>query len=134
LERYDPDENTTLIGKSYGGGFLVRWLSETDKKVGKVFLVAPYINPNSDNHPDEVKRPFFNNFQINRNLADKTAGLTIFESSNDADSIKESYKFLSENVDNFKTITLENRGHFTVSTGGEINLTFPELLEEIVND
>jgi predicted alpha/beta hydrolase family esterase len=132
LERYDLDENTTLIGQSYGGGFLVRWLSETDKKVGKVFLVAPYINPNPDNHPDDEKRLFFDNFEVKRDLAGKTAGLTIFESSNDADSIEESYKFLSDNVDNFKTITLENRGHFTTTTGGEINRTFPELLEEIL--
>jgi predicted alpha/beta hydrolase family esterase len=132
FERYDLDENTTLIGQSYGGGFLVRWLSETDKKVGKVFLVAPYINPNPDDHPDDEKRPFFNNFQVNRNLADKTSSLTIFESSNDSESVKASYQFLIENVDNSRTITSENRGHFTTTTGGAVNETFPELLEEIL--
>src|SRR5689334_3595207 len=43
LERYDINENTALVGHSCGGGFLVRWLSENDKQVGRVILVAPWL-------------------------------------------------------------------------------------------
>ena len=130
FERCDINEDTTLIGQSFGGGFLVRWLSETDKKVGKVFLVAPYINPDKDDH-GEYKKAFFD-FAVDRNLADKTKELVIFQSTNDEDGSKKSYQFLSQNIDGFRTITLENRGHFTTSTAGAINETFPELLEEIL--
>ena len=40
LEMFHPDEETILVGHSCGGGFLVRWLSENSKKVGKVVLVC----------------------------------------------------------------------------------------------
>ncbi|MCL2173739.1 alpha/beta hydrolase [Candidatus Saccharibacteria bacterium] len=132
LERYDLDEDMVLIGKSFGGGFLLRWLSETDKKVGKVFLVAPYINQEQDNVSDDLKMPFFNDFKLDRDLAKKTNGLTIFQSTDDGENIKKSREFIKKNVDNFREIMLKNRGHFTISTAGEINRTFPELLEEIL--
>ena len=46
FEQFHIDENTTLIGHSCGGGFLVRWLSEhPTEQVGKVVLVAPWMDP-----------------------------------------------------------------------------------------
>ena len=45
FERFDIDSETILVGHSCGGGFLVRWLSENDVKVGKVVLVAPWLDP-----------------------------------------------------------------------------------------
>jgi predicted alpha/beta hydrolase family esterase len=42
FERFEVHENTTLVGHSCGGGFLIRWLSENaDVKVANVVLVAP---------------------------------------------------------------------------------------------
>ena len=46
FERFDITPETLLVGHSCGGGFLVRWLSETDQKVGRVVLVAPWIGYN----------------------------------------------------------------------------------------
>ena len=132
FERCEPDENTVLVGQSFGGGILVRWLSETDKKVGKVFLVAPAYYPFADNELVGKYDADFFNFSLDRNLVQKTDGLTVFESTNDADNIKRSYEELVSGIDNLRTITLENRGHFTTSTAGDVNLTFPELLEEII--
>jgi len=58
FERFDTDEETILIGHSCGGGFIVRWLSENkDKRVGKVVLVAPWIDP--DNFPLFAPAPSF---------------------------------------------------------------------------
>ncbi len=130
FEKCEPDENTVLIGQSFGGGFLVRWLSETDKNVGKVFLCAPAYYPwDHEGAGDRWDASFFD-FELDRDMARKTAGLTIFESTNDDERIKKSYELLKD-LNNVKTITLENRGHFTVSTAGAINETFPELLQEI---
>src|SRR3989344_7820689 len=46
FEGFYPDEETILIGHSCGAGFIVRYLSENNIKVGKVVLVAPWIDPN----------------------------------------------------------------------------------------
>jgi len=131
LDRYDLDEDTVLIGHSYGGGFMVRYLSEHNVKVGKVILVAPFLGFRDEDVDPQNCKEFFD-YKIDENLAAKTAGLTVVMSTNDADSIRESYDFLQKNVKNFKTVTIENRGHFTVTTAGKINETFPELLEEIL--
>lgn len=49
FERFDITPETVLVGHSCGGGFLIRWLSENkDKKVGRVVLVAPWLNPESN--------------------------------------------------------------------------------------
>lgn len=45
FERFEINENSILIGHSCGGGFLTRWLSENDVRVGKVALVAPWLDP-----------------------------------------------------------------------------------------
>lgn len=134
LDRYDADENTVIIGHSYGGGFLVRYLSERDVKVGKVILIEPYLGIEDGNR---VNQKSFFDYEIDENLATKTAGLTVMMSTggNDPDDhelTEKSYDFLQANVKGFKTVTIEDRGHFTVSTAGAVNETFPELLEEIL--
>ena len=42
FEKYEVTERTVLIGHSCGGGFLVRWLSENDIRVGKVIKVEDF--------------------------------------------------------------------------------------------
>lgn len=44
FNQFTVSEETNLIGHSCGGGFLLRWLSENKQKVGKVALVAPWID------------------------------------------------------------------------------------------
>ena len=126
FERFDTDDETILVGHSCGGGFLVRWLSENDVKVGKVVLVAPWMGIRPDQEFDES----FFDFTIDQNLANKTKSLTIFNSSNDISEIQDSVKLLKESLNNIKSIELENKGHFTLKGLGAEE--FPELLKEIL--
>lgn len=127
FERFDINENTILVGHSCGGGFLVRWLSENDIKVGKVVLVAPWIG---DDPGDEPFDTAFFDFTINPAIAHRTQGLTIIHSTNDGDGVKQSVTTLVEKLQDIHYVELENKGHFTLKSLGTD--AFPELLEEIV--
>lgn len=127
LERFDIGPETVLVGHSCGGGFLVRYLSENDVRVGKVVLVAPWLGYDTGDEPfDET----FFQFEIDAEIARKTAGLTIIASTDDEDGVQKSVAELREKLVDFRYVKLENRGHFMrASLGGE---AFPELLEEIL--
>lgn len=127
LERFGIGPETVLVGHSCGGGFLVRYLSENDVRVGKVVLVAPWLGYDTGDEPfDET----FFKFDIDAEIARKTAGLTIIASTDDEDGVQKSVAELREKLVDFRYVELENRGHFTrTSLGGE---AFPELLEEIL--
>jgi len=125
FERFDIDENTLLVGHSCGSGFLVRWLGEYSGRVGKVVLVAPWMGIDPG---DDFDTSFFD-FEIDTNLAQKTAGLTIINSSDDSESIQESTELLRKEINNIKYVELEGKGHFTLKSLGTEEL--PELLEEL---
>lgn len=124
LERFEPDAETILVGHSYGGGFIVRWLSENDIKVGKVILVAPWIDPKG------LVKDGFNNFDIDANLTSKTDGITIFNSDDDSDEIHESVRTILDKIKDIKCKEFHNYGHFNYSVMK--TKEFPELLSEIV--
>ena len=109
------------MGHSCGGGFLVRWLSENDVKVGKVVLVAPWMNATD---PDIV--PGFFDFKIDQNLVSKTTGLHVLVSSDDHKEMLDTAKMLEENIKDLKIQWFTDKGHFCISDlGGE---EFPEVL------
>lgn len=125
FERYDITEDTILVGHSCGGGFLVRWLSENkDKKVGKVVLVAPWLDPN--NRKD---KGFFD-FEIDPEITSRTKGLTVFSSTDDFDEVQSSIKTIVEAVKNIKVVDFDNYGHFCYRDLKKDS--FPELLEEVL--
>ncbi|MDR2336899.1 MAG: alpha/beta hydrolase [Candidatus Nomurabacteria bacterium] len=133
LERFELGEDTILVGHSCGGGFLVRYLSENNVKVGKVVLVAPWlglIERKPDDGQSEIFDETFFQFEIDKNLAEKTGGLSVMASSDDMAEVKSSIKIITDSVADVKITTLENRGHFTNRAGGE--MAFPELLGEIL--
>lgn len=134
LERFDITDKTTLVGHSFGGGFLIRWLSENDVKVGKVILVAPFMGlagVNDDEDRSYANENFFN-FEVDRALTDKTKGLTIFKSTDDSREVNGSIDLLMDKFgDSCNLITLENRGHFRATEKWK-PFAFPELLEEIL--
>lgn len=66
FERFSLDENTFLIGHSCGAGFIVRYLSENTVKVGKVVLVAPWIDP------DHYLDTGMFDFKIDENIVQRT--------------------------------------------------------------
>lgn len=124
FEQFTLDEETTLVGHSCGAGFLVKYLSERHLQVGKVVLVAPWLDPQRNS------TTMFNELKIDAKLVDRTKGITIFASSNDYDSIKESVKILQEAIKGVKTVEFQNYGHFCLNDMK--TREFPELLNEIL--
>jgi predicted alpha/beta hydrolase family esterase len=125
LERFTPDKDTALIGHSCGGGFLVRWLSETPIKVNKVVLVAPWLDPDR-----EIGSNFFK-FDIDPDIASKTAGLVIMYSTDDHPSILKSIEILKSKLNNVEFKEFQNKGHFVLNSLHSEK--FLELLEIMVN-
>lgn len=123
FEQFKLNEDTMLVGHSCGGGFLVRWLSEHTIKVGKVVLVAPWINPKST----EPATGFFD-FQVDPNLASKTESLSLFISSDDEQDELNTAKMLEEKVKDIKVLKFTDKGHFCVGFNLKTE-EFPELLE-----
>ncbi|MCX6755079.1 MAG: alpha/beta hydrolase [Candidatus Nomurabacteria bacterium] len=124
LERFPLDEETILIGHSCGGGFIVRYLSENNVKVGKVVLVAPWIDP------DKFLKTGMFDFNIDENIVSKTKGVTIFSSTDDMQEVQDSIKTLKEKIKGIKVVEFEKKGHFSYS---DIGLEFPELLTEAIS-
>ncbi len=122
FERFPISEDTILIGHSCGAGFFVRYLSEHPEiRVGKMILVAPWINPS-----EEVATGFFS-FVMDANLAVRTRQFIIFESDNDSEEIKKSINKITAVIQGIEIQTFHNYGHFTF---GDMNThEFPELLE-----
>lgn len=128
FERFEITPETALVGHSCGGGFLLRWLSEhKDRTVGKVVLVAPWINP--DNNPLSDTADFFH-FEMDPKLATRTAGLTLFHSDNDQDSIQQSVQIIRASVENMAYREFHQKGHFCYEDLGTVE--FPELVEEVL--
>ncbi len=126
FEQFTLNEGTALIGHSCGAGFIVRYLSENNIKVGKVVLVAPWIN---SQHEDNVT--MFDNLHIDNNLSKKTNGIVIFSSSNDDQTIKDSIKVIKNSIKNVRVVEFENYGHFCL--GDMKTRELPELLEALLD-
>ena len=129
FERFDINKETLLVGHSCGGGFLVRWLTEnSERKVGKVVLVAPWMGIHFNEEPFDDS---FFSFEIRRDIAQQTTGLYIFNSTDDMEVVQQSVKILRNQVDNVQYREFTGKGHFTLSSLGTEE--FPELLEELLS-
>lgn len=128
VERFPIGPETMLIGHSCGGGFWVRYLSEhPDLRVGKVVLVAPWLDPNTIR-----KQADFFDFEFDPDLASRTAGLTIFNSTDDHEGIQWSVQMLCQILNGWEFRSFENYGHFCLNDMG--TEAFPELLEELTGE
>lgn len=126
FERFDITAETILVGHSAGGGFLIRWLSEhAEARVGKVVLVAPWLDP------ERTLDTGFFNFVMDPHLALRTRGVTIFNSLDDDADIQETVASIRDHIKPIKYVEFEHEGHFI----GEKYVTngFPALLEEILS-
>lgn len=126
FEQFKIDEETILVGHSCGAGFLVRWLSENNIKVGKVVLVAPWLNPNNEY---ELKNNFFD-FEIDKNLTSKTKDVTVFYSTDDEKYIIDSVDILKSKIEGIIFEKFTNKGHFTF--GDMKTEEFPELIDTLL--
>lgn len=122
IEDLSPNGETILVGHSCGGGMIVQWLSKNpDKKVGKVVLVAPWIDLEKEDWPAF-------DFELDEDLVSRTKGLTIFHSVDDVEEIQTSVKELRERLAGARYVEFDGRGHFTHRYMPDD--TFPELLSE----
>jgi predicted alpha/beta hydrolase family esterase len=127
FERFDIRADTILVGHSCGGGFLIRYLSEhKDSQVGKVALVAPWINP--DNDPSSDTADFFD-FEIDPDFPSRTKGVTVFISSDDHPSVLQTVDILKQKVHGLKLKEYTGKGHFVIESMG--TREFPDLLAEV---
>jgi len=128
FERFDIHPDTILVGHSCGGGFLVRYLSEhKDLQVGKVALVAPWINP--DNNPNSDTADFFD-FQIDPDFPKRTQGVTVFISNDDEPSVVQTVKILQTTAPGLDMRRYTDKAHFTIESMHTVE--FPELLQAIL--
>lgn len=127
FESFNVDEDTILIGHSLGGGFIIRYLSENNINVGKVILIAPWIDP--DNLERDNIGDFFD-FDINYKLSDQVKSLSIFVSNDDDEDILKSVSIIESSVENCVVYRFEDMGHFTFEDMKSNE--FPELLDNIL--
>lgn len=125
LSRYELDEETSLVGHSCGGGFLVRFLTENPNiKLAKVILVAPWLN--TDGWSDT--KMF--DFDVDSGITDRCGELIIINSTDDMDTVQETVALLRDKVKDVHYIEHEGKGHYTLgSLGSE---AFPEVYQELV--
>ena len=128
FERFDVTPDTILVGHSCGGGFLVRYLSEhPDVHVGKVALVAPWINPDNNELSDTAD---FFDFTIDANFPSRTNGVSVFISSDDFPSVVTTVDILKASTAGLVLHEFTDKGHFCIENLGTTE--FPELLETVL--
>lgn len=126
--QFTVDESTDLIGHSCGGGFLLRWLTENKQKVGKVVLVAPWIDPINELGDNNS----FFHFEIDPELVSRTKGMRVFNSSNDDEVIHQSVEQILNILPTAQVREMEGKGHFTLSGMG--TREFPELAATLLEE
>lgn len=117
------DEQTTLVGHSCGGGFLLRYLADTQQGIKKLILVAPWLDPHK-------KVGDFLQFDLPPALANQIGAIDVFYSTDEpVTGVKESVEKIRQTYS--KTIYHEftGQGHFCLSTMKTD--AFPELLQAI---
>jgi predicted alpha/beta hydrolase family esterase len=124
VERYEIGTETILVGHSAGGGFWVKYLSiNKNLKVGKVILVAPWLDPDKNEAGE-----FLRNYEIDSDLTSRTEGIVIFNSDNDMGNVLKSVAVIREKIKDAEYKEFKNYGHFT--KGSMKTTEFPELLDE----
>jgi len=127
FERFELEPDTILVGHSCGGGFLIRYLSEhKDIRVGKVALVAPWINPDEYEVSDTADSF---DFEIDPDFPDRTQGVSVFISSDDEPSVVKTVDILHAKVPNLDMHQYSDKGHFCLENLG--TQEFPELLAAV---
>lgn len=126
FETYPLTKETILVGHSCGAGFIIRYLSENNVKVGKVVLVAPWLDPERS-----LDTGMFD-FTIDIDLLSKAGSTVIFSSTDDMEDVKASVEILKKEIPSIRIVEFKEYGHFCVEDMGTD--VFPELLKEILGE
>lgn len=124
VERYEITPETILVGHSTGAGFFIKYLSiHPEIKVGKVVLVAPWLDPDREHTVN-----FFDDFEIDPEFPRRCQSASVFYSTDDQKSVLKTVDILKDKVNGLHFRQFENKGHFTIE---DMHATeFPELLAE----
>jgi hypothetical protein len=122
FEKYEVNENTILIGHSCGCAFLVRWLGETKRRIGKLFLVAPWKISDGKN----PYRKAFYEYPIDETIASRVKDIVMFTADDEEEDGKKSLELFHSALSG-TVIELKGRGHYTFGDMG--TMEFPELIE-----
>lgn len=127
FEKYEVNEHTVLIGHSCGCAFLTRWLGDTNRKIKKLILVAPWKFLKTNN---PIKAKFYD-FQVSKEIKSNVGEIIIFTSDNEEQpGGAESLALYQEGLSG-KIISLPGRGHYIERDMGTVE--FPELIENILS-
>ncbi len=106
FERFDITPDTTLVGHSMAGGFLLRWLSENlDASPARVVLVAPSLDPLCKNETG------FCEFEIDSAITDRTQ-LIVMTSDNDSEKAETSRQMIIDALPTTDVRMFPGYGHF----------------------
>lgn len=119
FEWFPVDEETILVGHSCGAGFLVRWLSETNRKIAKLALVGPWLDP-----LHTLTTGMFH-FDITETVRESTTSIALFYSTDDGKEVIDSVKMLKEKIPGMSICEFTDHGHFTFEDMKTVE--FPEL-------
>lgn len=126
IARYDMTPETILVGHSAGGGFWAKYLSQhPELRVGKVILVAPWLDPDGT-----LQEDFFAG-SLDAQLPERTRELVIFASDDDSASVQKSVARLMRDIPGARLRQFHGYGHFTYDNLGGVE--FPELLSEVLS-
>jgi predicted alpha/beta hydrolase family esterase len=120
FERYDVTPRTLFAAHSCGAGFLLRWLSDNPGvTVGRVVLVAPWLDPTGRRAPE------FFDFVLDPRVASRTGGLTVLHSDDDSGEVQQSVRIVLGSVPGARHRSFHGYGHFA-------RTAFPELLDALI--
>lgn len=125
----DCDETTLLIGHSIGCQTILRFLEKSDKKFGKVILVAPWMHLDENTikeegeEVEEIAKPWMETPIDFEKVKQNALGFMCIFSDDDPYVPLSDEKLFKDKL-NAKTIVLEKKGHFNEPT-------FPLLLDYI---
>ncbi len=128
FDTFEPhiNEDTLLVGHSAGVGFLVRWLGERRPNVGKVALVAPYLDPRHEDYGSGMY-----DYDVHQSLIADTKGMCVFYSTDDDEEIIESVDILKERLPGLESREFPDKGHFTLQDMKTTEL--PELADWLLS-
>ncbi len=117
------DDDLILIGKSLGGIFLSKYLSENiiPKKIKAIILVAaPFDGANSEESLGDFE------FELSSKMTDQCKNIYLLQSKDDTEVLYEQVLKYKKALPLAKLVSFENKGHFSQEY-------FPEIEKIIKN-